>query len=71
MLQSDPRAQATPSCPSCRAAYAAETRMRGPVAAPPGAEPGRYFVCDRCNFTLRDRRRRARPPLAEGLPNRW
>jgi len=28
------------------------------VAAPPGAEPGRYFLCDRCNFTLKDRRRR-------------
>jgi len=45
--------------------------MRGPVTAPPGAEPGRYFVCDRCNFALRDRRRRARPPAMEGLPGRW
>jgi hypothetical protein len=45
--------------------------MRGPVVAPAGAEPGRYFVCDRCNFTLRDRRRRSRPAVPEAPPARW
>jgi len=41
--------------------------MRGPIAAPPNAEPGRYFVCDRCNHTLRDRRRKSRPPISGGV----
>jgi len=71
MNESDPSVMRAPFCPSCRTAYGAEARMRGPVTAPPGAEPGRYFVCDRCNFALRDRRRRARPPAMEGLPGRW
>jgi len=70
MTDSDPRAPGTPSCPSCRTAYSSDVRMRA-VAAPPGAEPGRYFLCDRCNFTLKDRRRRGRPPLSEGAAARW
>jgi hypothetical protein len=45
--------------------------MRGPVTPPAGKDSGRYFVCDRCNFTLKDRRRRGRPPLSEGMPGRW
>lgn len=71
MAEFDPRAAKAPSCPSCRTAYGVETAMRGPVAAPAGAEPGRYFVCDRCNYTLRDRRRGVRPPLPSELPGRW
>ena len=71
MVDSDPRAVASPSCPSCRTAYGVDSHMRGPVAAPAGAEPGRYFVCDRCNYTLRDRRRRSRPPISEGPAARW
>src|SRR5947208_3592931 len=63
MNESDPRAIGAPFCPSCRTAYGVDARMRGPVAAPTGAEPGRYFVCDRCNFSLRDRRQRGRVPL--------
>jgi hypothetical protein len=71
MKDSGPHAFGTPFCPSCRTAYGVDARMRGPVAAPAGAEPGRYYVCDRCNFTLRDRRLRGRPPLAESLSGRW
>jgi len=71
MLDTDPRALGTPACPSCRTAYGVDARMRGPVAAPAGAEAGRYFVCDRCNFTLRDRRRGPRVSQGEVQTRRW
>jgi len=57
----------TPRCPSCRTAYGVDAPMRGPIAAPPNAEPGRYFICDRCNHTLRDRRRKSRPRISGGV----
>lgn len=49
-----------PPCPSCREAYGVEVRMRGPLAPPPGRGPERIFVCDRCNLTMKDRRRSTR-----------
>ncbi len=50
----------TPSCPTCKATYNRDEPMRGPVSDPNGST-NRFFVCERCNASMKDRRAKPRP----------
>jgi hypothetical protein len=52
----DPGDGGAPNCPNCLKAFGVEVRMRGPEASPMEDATGRFFVCGRCNHTMRDRR---------------
>lgn len=57
------RQDGPPLCPNCRTTNRGDVTMRGPVLSPVPDETGRFFVCDRCNFTMRERRRTLRRDL--------
>jgi hypothetical protein len=39
-----------------------DVEMTGPIKHPSGSIPGLFFLCDRCNFMMKDRRREQRGP---------
>jgi hypothetical protein len=42
-----------PSCPNCQGSRGLTVEMSGPVASPQSPADG-FFVCERCNLTMRD-----------------
>jgi len=46
-------------CPNCRS-LGREIEMSGPVRHPSGANDSLFFVCERCNHTMKERRTKPR-----------
>lgn len=57
------RGHVTPACPNCAQARGLISPMKGPMPAPHGESIGFFFVCERCNHTMKDRRRKPRSTL--------
>jgi hypothetical protein len=49
-----------PTCPNCTKTRNLKIRMKGPEPDPSGKSSDLFFVCERCNTTMRDRRGRPR-----------
>jgi hypothetical protein len=59
------RSDGKPTCSLCLEIYGHEIEMSGPVAHPTHPSADLYFVCERCNTAVVERRRR---PPAEAAP---
>jgi hypothetical protein len=54
-----------PICPNCTQTRNLQIRMKGPGPDPSGKSADLFFVCERCETTMRDRRKRPRETTGE------
>jgi len=50
------RVSGAPMCQNCKDSRGMAVMMRGPRPDPTGRTGELYFVCERCNHTMKDRR---------------
>ena len=55
-----------PICPNCTLNRSRKSVMRGPVPDPSGKTKELVFVCDRCKWTMPDRRQVQREESGKG-----